>query len=54
MTFTEMVDAELDRVAHRLFMDQAMAWNEVWIGVPYGPALCETHPSNLAGLEALL
>jgi hypothetical protein len=50
----EMIDKELDRIEHKLVMDHAMAWNEMWIGVPYGPALCQTHPSNLAGLEALL
>lgn len=33
----------------------AMWWNEhAWIGVPYGPALCQAHPPVLRGLKAII
>lgn len=48
--FTDLLDAYARTEAHRRDMAWAMSWTTALIGVPYGPALCETRPSRLRGL----
>lgn len=48
--FTDLLDAEARAEAHRRDMAWAMSWTNALLGVPYGPALCETRPSRLRGL----
>lgn len=53
-TFADMMDfivADWRRVVHQAEMGLAMALNERLIGEPYGPALCEVHPSKVRGIE---
>ena len=53
-TLAEQLDAmaaEFRRGAHDADMGLAMALTERLLGVPYGPALCEVHPSKVRGIE---
>ena len=46
----EMVRDLLAKRDHAIEMEVSMAWNETFKGVPYGPALNETRPSQLRGI----
>lgn len=53
--FMAYLDAEMAALRHELYMESAMWWTEhAWIGVPYGPALCQAHPPVLRGLKAII
>jgi hypothetical protein len=45
----EWAHAYLRRVRHDQDMNVVMAMATAMLGVPYGPALCETRPSQLRG-----
>lgn len=48
--FTDLLDAYARAAVHERFMLHAMAMTTAMLGVPYGPALCETRPSRLRGI----